>query len=104
MLNGRAHDDLMAQFVGAHQNTWNRRLHLVGIPMLVVSGLLWGAALFVDGLWKLPAVMMPLGFACQFLGHAIEGNRPEVFTDWRFFFIGLEWWFALVRGRENPMN
>ena len=99
MLNGRAHHDLMAQFVAAHRNTWNRRLHLVGIPTLVVSGLLWAAAALIDGLWVWPAIMMPLGFACQFLGHAIEGNRPEVFSDWRFFFIGLEWWWELVRGR-----
>jgi hypothetical protein len=26
----------------------------------------------------------------QFIGHAIEGNRPEVFRDWRFVLIGLE--------------
>lgn len=42
---------------------------------------------------------MPLGFICQFTGHAIEGNRPEVFSDWRFFFIGMEWWCDLMRGR-----
>jgi hypothetical protein len=100
MLNGRPHDELMAQFEAAHQNTWNRRLHGVGIPLLVSSAVLWGAALFVDGLWTLPAVMMPLGFACQFLGHAVEGNRPEVFSDWRFFLIGIEWWCDFVSGRR----
>jgi hypothetical protein len=91
----------MAQFVAAHQNTWNRRLHLVGIPTLVVSAVLWVAAILVDGLWVWPAVLMPLGFGCQFLGHAIEGNRPEVFSDWRFLLIGLEWWWELVRGRAR---
>jgi hypothetical protein len=99
MLGGRSHSALMAQFVDAHQNAWNRRLHLVGIPTLVASGLLWVLAVIVPGLWVWPAVPMPLGFGCQFLGHAIEGNRPEVFSDWRFFFIGLEWWCDLVRGR-----
>jgi hypothetical protein len=99
MLRGRPHDELMTQFIAAHQNTWNRRLHFVGIPTLVVSGLLWVAAIAVDGLWVWPAILMPLGFGCQFLGHAIEGNRPEVFSDWRFFFIGLEWWCDLARCR-----
>ena len=98
MLGGRSHDDLMAQFAAAHRHVWNRRLHLIGIPTLGISGVLWGAALVVDGLWIWPAVLMPAGFACQFLGHAIEGNRPEVFSDWRFFFIGLEWWYGMVRG------
>jgi len=45
---------------------------------------------YFTGLWAWPAVLMPLGFLCQFVGHAIEGNRPEVFSDWRFFFVGLE--------------
>jgi hypothetical protein len=99
MFGGRSHSELMTQFKAAHLNVWNRRLHLIGIPTLVVSGLLWVAAIFVEDLWIWPAVLMPFGFGCQFLGHAIEGNKPEVFTDWRFFFIGLEWWADLVRGR-----
>jgi uncharacterized membrane protein YGL010W len=99
MLGGRSRDDLMAQFKLAHRHPWNRRLHLVGIPTLLLSGALWVVSLGVEGLWIWPAVLMPLGFACQFLGHAIEGNRPEVFTDWRFFFIGTHWWWLLVRGR-----
>jgi hypothetical protein len=99
MLFGCAHDDLMRRFQAAHLHPWNRRLHLIGIPTLVASALLWAAALVVPDLWVWPAVLMPLGFACQFLGHAIEGNRPEVFTDWRFLPIGLEWWWLLVTGR-----
>lgn len=99
MLGGRPHAELMAQFRAAHRNVWNRRFHLFGIPILLSAGLLWIASPFVYGLWIWPAIMMPLGFACQFIGHAIEGNRPEVFQDWRFFFIGIEWWFDLARRR-----
>jgi hypothetical protein len=98
MFGGRSHDELMRQFRAAHQNAWNKRFHLVGIPTLVASGLMWLVSPFVEGLWVYPAVLMPLGFAFQFIGHAIEGNRPEVFSDWRFFFVGLEWWCDLVRG------
>jgi uncharacterized protein len=67
---------------------------LASKPRVLVSG----SAIGWYGLWIRPNVMMPLGFASQSLGYAIEGNRPEVYSAWRFFFIGLEWWVALVRG------
>jgi Protein of unknown function (DUF962) len=63
-----------------------------------LAGLSWALVPFVPDFWIWPAVVMPIGFACQFIGHAIEGNRPEVFTDWRFVLIGLSWWWQLVRG------
>ena len=48
MLGGRTHDEPRAHFIAARQNIWNRKLHFVGIPMLVGSGQL-GALLY---LWK----------------------------------------------------
>lgn len=104
MLGGRPFDVLMAQFIGAHKNATNQNLHLIGIPTLLVSGVLWALSPFVGGLWVWPALLMPLGFAFQFVGHAIEGNRPEVFSDWRFFFIGIAWWWALAGARLNRLT
>lgn len=46
---------------------------------------------------------MPVLGAYQFRGHVIEGNRPEVFSDWRFFFIGIAGWWALVCTRLNRL-
>jgi hypothetical protein len=36
--------------------------------------------------------------------HAIEGHCSKVFSDWRFVFIGLEWWAGLMRGRVSWGN
>jgi uncharacterized membrane protein YGL010W len=101
MFGGRSHMELMAQFRSAHRNPWNIRFHMVGIPVLLLSGLLWVLSPFVAGLWIVPAIMMPVGFAIQFGGHWIEGNRPEVFSDWRFFFIGAHWWLLTLLGKSD---
>jgi uncharacterized membrane protein YGL010W len=37
-----------------------------------------------------------LGWLFQFLGHAFEGKPPEFFKDWRFLFVGLQWWLKTV--------
>jgi uncharacterized membrane protein YGL010W len=71
----------------------------VGIPLIVVSTLLFLAASAVAGLWRLALALFVAGWALQFLGHAVEGKRPEFFSDWRFLFVGLRWWMAKVRGR-----
>jgi hypothetical protein len=102
MLGGKPHDVLMAEFQAAHRNTTNRRFHAIGIPLLVSSAAVWCLAVVWPGWWSLALVMTVSGLACQFIGHAIEGNRPEVFRDWRFIVIGLEWWWLYVRGRIAP--
>lgn len=101
MLGGRPHAVLMAEFIAAHRNKTNRRFHLIGIPLLVSSAAVWGLACIAPGWWHVAAGMTISGFACQFIGHAIEGNRPEVFRDWRFIIIGMEWWGNLVFGRHS---
>lgn len=67
--------------------------------MIVVSLLLFIAALFVSGLWLTAAVLFILGWVFQFVGHAFEKKPPEFLKDWRFLFVGLRWWFAKIRGK-----
>ena len=68
-----------------HQHPLNRLCHAIGIPMITISWLLfffkwrWALALFVAG-WIL-----------QFVGHAIEGNRPAFFQNPVYFLVG-PWW------------
>ena len=68
-----------------HRHPLNRLCHAIGIPMITISWLLfffkwrWALALFVAG-WIL-----------QFVGHAIEGNRPAFLQNPVYFLVG-PWW------------
>lgn len=63
--------NLLARWYSRHQNPTNFWLHMVGIPacfiaapvMLILQQWLSAGALFVGG------------YALQFLGHAVEGNK-----------------------------
>jgi uncharacterized membrane protein YGL010W len=77
----------------------NRLCHTLGIPLIALSLPLFVVAMFVSRFWWLPLALFIVGWAFQFVGHAVEGKPPEFFRDWRFLFVGLRWWFAKVRGR-----
>ncbi|MBL9075708.1 MAG: DUF962 domain-containing protein [Tabrizicola sp.] len=99
MLNGRSWDDWIAEYAESHRNRWNRLTHTFGIPMIVVAIALGMLAIFVAGLWPWALGLFVLGWALQFIGHAIEGKPPEFFKDWRFLLVGTRWWWKKVTGR-----
>jgi uncharacterized membrane protein YGL010W len=99
MLGGRSWDDWIARYARSHRHPLNRLCHTLGIPLIVVSLPMFVAAFFIAGFWPVPVVLFVAGWALQFAGHAIEGQPPEFFHDWRFLFVGLRWWVAKVRGR-----
>jgi hypothetical protein len=82
----------------SHQNPVNRAFHTFGIPMIAVSLPLFLLAPLIRGFWKIPLSLFTLGWACQFLGHAVEGKPPEFLKDWRFLFVGLRWWLRTISG------
>jgi uncharacterized membrane protein YGL010W len=96
---GRTWEEWIAQYARSHQHPVNRFCHMVGIPLIALSIPLFLALICVPGLWPLPVGMFGVGWAFQFVGHAVEGKPPEFFRDWRFLFVGLRWWVAKVRGR-----
>jgi len=73
-----------------HQHPLNRLMHLVGIPTLAASVAFPLYAWFAWGViaWKTWFVLTVIGWSFQFLGHAIEGNRPAFFQDPRHLIIG----------------
>lgn len=82
--------------VGALSWYW-RRSHRIGIAMFVVFVAL---ALATEGLrrWLGPTALLWLagtGFVLawigQFIGHAIEGNRPSFRTDLAYLLVGPAW-------------
>ncbi len=99
MLNGRSWDDWIAEYAESPRNRWNRLTHTFGIPMIVVAIALGVLAIFVAGLWPWALGLFVLGWALQFVGHAIEGKPPEFFKDWRFLLVGTRWWWKKVTGR-----
>ena len=101
MLGGRSWDDWIAQYASSHRHPINRICHTLGIPLIVLSIVLFAVALFVPRFWPIPLALFLLGWIFQFVGHAFEGKPPEFFHDWRFLFVGLRWWMAKVRGRPS---
>jgi uncharacterized membrane protein YGL010W len=89
----------IAQYSQSHQHPLNRVLHTWGIPMIAVSLIVAMAGVFVNRLWWPAAALFVAGWVLQFVGHAVEGQPPEFFKDWRFLFVGLRWWWAKVSGR-----
>lgn len=83
-----------------HSNPLNRKLHVVGIPIILAStlGLLafrpWRAP------WLAAAGGFTLGWGLNFVGHAIEGSAPAFADDPLSFLTGPVWdlQLALRRG------
>jgi uncharacterized membrane protein YGL010W len=98
-MGGQSWGDWIAQYSASHRNAANRACHTVGIPMIAISLLLIPVAVWFPSWWWGVAVFFVGGWIFQFVGHAFEGKPPEFFTDWRFLFVGLRWWFAKMVGK-----
>ncbi|MFM9986194.1 MAG: Mpo1-like protein [Flavobacteriales bacterium] len=101
MLGNKSWNEWIAEYSLSHQNPINRICHTIGIPMIVLSLLMLVAALFVSGLWFWALALFVSGWIFQFVGHAVEGKKPEFFKDWRFLLVGLRWWIAKITGQAN---
>jgi uncharacterized membrane protein YGL010W len=99
MMSGRPWEEWIAQYGRSHHHPFNRFCHTVGIPLIALSLLLFLVAPAVAALWWPGLALFVAGWVLQFLGHAVEGKRPEFMNDWRFLFVGLRWWVAKIRGR-----
>jgi len=99
MFAGKPWEEWIARDSTSHQHPINRFCHTLGIPLIVLSSLLFVVALFVAGFWPIPLAVFAIGWILQFVGHAFEGKSPEFFHDWRFLMVGLRWWMAKIRGK-----
>ena len=57
-------------YMARHRNSWNRALHLVGIPLAPILVVF----LLVSGDWLQAGAAFVIGYGLQWLGHRIEGN------------------------------
>lgn len=99
MLGGRTSEQWIAQYSSSHQNRFNSACHTLGIPIILLSIAVFIGAIFVHRLWMVGVGLFVAGWIFQFVGHAFEGKPPEFFSDWRFLFVGVRWWWAKVKGR-----
>jgi uncharacterized membrane protein YGL010W len=99
MLGNRSNEQWIEQYSSSHQNRINRFCHTVGIPMIAISLPLAVGGFWMRSLWYAAAALFLVGWIFQFIGHYFEGKPPEFFSDYRFLFVGLRWWFAKVRGK-----
>jgi uncharacterized membrane protein YGL010W len=99
MLGNRTNEQWISQYASSHQNRVNRACHTLGIPTILLSLPAFILSIFVHWLWLYALALFVLGWIFQFIGHAFEGKRPEFFSDWRFLFVGVRWWWAKIHGK-----
>jgi len=92
------------EFYGeTHRDPMNRRLHIIGIPMIVGGTL--GLIIFAPfrPLWLVSAATCLSGWGLNFVGHGIyERNAPAFADDPLSFLAGPVWDFMQIFGKKKP--
>ena len=88
-------ESFIENYKAKHRHPLNRLTHSFGIPMIVISLPL----LFFSWRWAL--ALFVVGWILQFVGHAIEGNRPAFFRNPVYLLVGPLW---LVRRALNTIG
>ena len=99
MLGNHTSEQWIAQYATSHRHPVNRLCHTLGIPLILISVAIFAASFFLRHLWIVALAVFVLGWIFQFVGHAFEGKPPEFFSDWRFLFVGVRWWWAKINGK-----
>jgi len=80
-------ESFIDNYKAKHQHPLNRLTHSIGIPLIVVS-----LPLFFFN-WRWALLMFVIGWALQFIGHALEGNQPAFFRNPLYLLVG-PWWLV----------
>jgi uncharacterized membrane protein YGL010W len=79
-------DKYMAQYDHEHTNVWNKVMHGIGIPIIIV-----GMVLAAFTFWRTGLAMFVVGWILLLAGHRIEGNKPAFFQGLIYFLVGPIW-------------
>ena len=86
--------EYIAIYQKEHTTLGNKLTHMVGIPMIVASL----PTTVVNP--PLGGTMFTAGWALQFLGHYLEGNKPAFYGDPYYLLVGPAWvaaeWLELL--------
>jgi len=80
-------DSFVENYKAKHRHPLNKLSHTIGIPLIVIS-----APLFFFN-WRWALLLFVVGWIFQFVGHAIEGNRPAFFKNPMYLLVG-PWWLV----------
>ncbi len=78
-------ESFIENYKAKHRHPLNRLTHSFGIPMIVVSLPL------VFFSWRWALALFVVGWVLQFVGHAVEGNRPAFFRNPVYLIVGPLW-------------
>lgn len=81
----------MRSYARDHQDPVNQACHVVGIPLIAAS-----SVCVLLGKLQAGAALGTAGWALQFVGHYIEGEKPVFVDDKRALLVGLMWWSKKV--------
>jgi uncharacterized membrane protein YGL010W len=79
-------DKYMAQYDHEHTNVWNKVMHGIGIPIIIV-----GIVLAIFTFWRTGLALFVAGWVLLLTGHRIEGNKPAFFQGLIYFLVGPIW-------------
>jgi uncharacterized membrane protein YGL010W len=78
-------DSFIENYQTKHRHPLNKLTHSLGIPLIVISL----PSFFLNWRWALALCL--IGWLLQFVGHAIEGNRPAFFSHPLYLLVGPGW-------------
>jgi uncharacterized membrane protein YGL010W len=92
----------LERYAEEHRHPVNRALHMVGIPIVLLS-LAALASPWRPFIWSRTGALavMAGGWALLFAGHYIEGNRPAILRNPAAALVGVAWWArSCIRKRD----
>ena len=91
-------DSFIENYKSKHQHPLNKLFHSIGIPLIIIS-----LPLFFFS-WRWALVLFIVGWAFQFVGHIIEGNRPAFFRNPLYLIVGPWWLLRRAVGLGNSQK
>ncbi|HWO28752.1 MAG TPA: Mpo1-like protein, partial [Candidatus Acidoferrum sp.] len=69
-----------------HTKVWNKVMHGIGIPIIIVA-----IVLAIFAFWRTGLALFVGGWVLLLAGHRIEGNKPAFFQGLIYFLVGPIW-------------
>lgn len=90
----------LEEYQKSHKHPVNRMLHTIGIPLIVLSVLLFivDLILYDCAYWIWTFGLFLFGWILQFIGHAFEGKPPAFFSNPFYLLVGPVWWVLKIFG------